>query len=156
MTWKNYSPKFCSTAEGGLDKTNRVCQSGRASKGKSTLLNSIIGHKVAIVSDKPQTTRNRIQGIYTGERGQAIFVDTPGVHKPKHRLGEYMVDITSRALREVDLILYIVDASVPPGPGEEYIMHNLMLQEPRFLVPNKIDLVDDGRVLELISNCLIK
>src|SRR5690554_2880702 len=103
-------------------KSGFVSIVGRPNVGKSTLLNSIIGQKVAIVSDKPQTTRNRIQGIYTGARGQVIFIDTPGVHKPKHRLGEYMVNITSRALREVDLILYMVDASVPPGLGEDYII----------------------------------
>ncbi len=125
---------------------------GRPNVGKSTLLNSIIGQKVAIVSDKPQTTRNRIQGIYTGKRGQAIFIDTPGVHKPKHRLGEYMVDITSRALREVDLILYVVDASVSPGSGEDYIINKLIdIETPVFLVPNKIDLVEEAQVVELIQ-----
>lgn len=138
-------------------KSGFVSIVGRPNVGKSTLLNSIIGQKVAIVSDKPQTTRNRIQGIYTGERGQAIFIDTPGVHKPKHRLGEYMVDITSRALREVDLILYVVDASVSLGSGEEYIINKLMpLETPIFLVPNKIDLVDDGKVLELIQQLAAK
>ncbi|MGI6550020.1 MAG: GTPase Era [Syntrophomonadales bacterium] len=130
---------------------------GRPNVGKSTLLNSIIGQKVAIVSDKPQTTRNRIQGIYTGERGQAIFIDTPGVHKPKHRLGEYMVDITSRTLREVDLILYVVDASVPPGAGEDYIINKLIdIETPVFLVPNKIDLVDDNQVGKLIQQLATK
>ena len=138
-------------------KSGFVSIVGRPNVGKSTLLNSIIGQKVAIVSDKPQTTRNRIQGIYTGERGQVIFIDTPGVHKPKHRLGEYMVNITSRALREVDLILYMVDASVPPGPGEDYIINNLMnIETPVFLVPNKIDLVDENRILDLIQQLATK
>ncbi|NLW44354.1 MAG: GTPase Era [Syntrophomonadaceae bacterium] len=133
-------------------KSGFVSIVGRPNVGKSTLLNSIIGRKVAIVSDKPQTTRNRIQGIYTTERGQIIFVDTPGIHKPKHRLGEYMADITSRALREVDLILYVVDASVPPGVGEDYIINNLInLEPPVFLVPNKIDLVDESQVMNLIQ-----
>lgn len=133
-------------------KSGFVSIVGRPNVGKSTLLNSIIGRKVAIVSDKPQTTRNRIQGIYTTERGQIIFVDTPGIHKPKHRLGEYMADITSHALREVDLILYVVDASVPPGVGEDYIINNLInLEPPVFLVPNKIDLVDESQVMNLIQ-----
>ena len=138
-------------------KSGFVSIVGRPNVGKSTLLNSIIGQKVAIVSDKPQTTRNRIQGIYTDERGQVIFIDTPGVHKPKHRLGEYMVDITSRALREVDLILYVVDASVTPGSGEDYIISNLMnLETPVFLVPNKIDLIHESRVSELIQQLATK
>ena len=107
---------------------------------------------MAIVSDKPQTTRNRIQGIYTTSRGQVIFIDTPGIHKPKHQLGEYMADITSRALREADLILYVVDASVPPGVGEDYIINSLINLEPSvFLVPNKIDLVDESQVMNVIQ-----
>jgi len=133
-------------------KSGFVSIVGRPNVGKSTLLNSIIGQKVAIVSDKPQTTRNRIQGIFTEQRGQVVFIDTPGVHKPKHRLGEYMADVTSRALREVDLILYVVDASIPPGSGEEYIIRNLIgIETPIFLVPNKIDLVEGSKVLELIQ-----
>lgn len=112
--------------------------------GKSTLLNSILGQKIAIVSDKPQTTRNRIQGIHTTERGQIIFIDTPGLHKPKHRLGEYMVNATNSTLREVDLILYVVDATCPPGPAEEAIVRMLEgLGVPVFLVINKIDLVGE-------------
>lgn len=138
-------------------KSGFVSIVGRPNVGKSTLLNSIIGQKVAIVSDKPQTTRNRIQGIYTGEQGQVIFIDTPGVHKPKHRLGEYMADITSRALREVDVILYVVDASVSPGSGEDYIINTLVnIETPVFLVPNKIDLVDESRILELIQQFATK
>jgi GTP-binding protein Era len=133
-------------------KSGFVSIVGRPNVGKSTLLNSIIGQKVAIVSDKPQTTRNRIQGIYTTSRGQVIFIDTPGIHKPKHRLGEYMADITSRALREADLILYVVDASVPPGVGEDYIINSLINLEPSvFLVPNKIDLVDESQVMNVIQ-----
>ena len=133
-------------------KSGFVSIVGRPNVGKSTLLNSIIGQKVAIVSDKPQTTRNRIQGIYTTSRGQVIFIDTPGIHKPKHQLGEYMADITSRALREADLILYVVDASVPPGVGEDYIINSLINLEPSvFLVPNKIDLVDESQVMNVIQ-----
>ena len=133
-------------------KSGFVSIVGRPNVGKSTLLNSIIGQKVAIVSDKPQTTRNRIQGIYTTSRGQVIFIDTPGIHKPKHQLGEYMADIASRALREADLILYVVDASVPPGVGEDYIINSLINLEPSvFLVPNKIDLVDESQVMNVIQ-----
>ena len=87
-------------------KSGFVSIVGRPNVGKSTLLNTIIGEKIAIVSEKPQTTRTRIQGIYTCERGQVIFVDTPGIHKPKHLLGEYMVKVSARSLREVDIIYY--------------------------------------------------
>ena len=133
-------------------KSGFVSIVGRPNVGKSTLLNSIIGQKVAIVSDKPQTTRNRIQGIYTASRGQDIFLDPPGIHQPKHQVGEYMADITSRALREADLILYVVDASVPPGVGEDYIINSLINLEPSvFLVPNKIDLVDESQVMNVIQ-----
>lgn len=133
-------------------KSGFVSIVGRPNVGKSTLLNRIVGQKVAIVSDKPQTTRNRIQGIYTCSRGQAIFVDTPGIHKPKHRLGEYMVDTASHTLKEVDLILYTVDASTSLGPGEEHIIRKLLpLETPVFLVPNKIDLVKDDVVESLVE-----
>ncbi|MGE5397397.1 MAG: GTPase Era [Chitinophagales bacterium] len=126
-----------------------ICMVGRPNVGKSTLLNKLIGQKVAIVSDKPQTTRNRIQGIYTCEEGQAIFIDTPGIHKPKHLLGEYMVNVTARTLREVDLIFYVVDATSRPGPGEEYIVQQLMdIETPIFLILNKIDLVSKSQIKE--------
>ncbi|MGE5415231.1 MAG: GTPase Era [Acidobacteriota bacterium] len=125
---------------------------GRPNVGKSTMLNKIVGQKVAIVSDKPQTTRNRIQGIFTNHRGQAIFIDTPGIHKPKHRLGQYMVDIASRTLREVDLILYVVDASVYMGAGEEYILKRIQnVETPIFLVPNKTDLIKEETLESFIQ-----
>jgi GTP-binding protein Era len=128
---------------------------GRPNVGKSTLLNRIVGQKIAIVSDKPQTTRTRIQGIYTCERGQAVFIDTPGIHKPKHRLGEYMVDVAAHSLREVDLVLYVVDATATPGSGEEYIIQQLLkLETPVFLVPNKIDLAAAGEVQSVVQSIL--
>ncbi|NLB18082.1 MAG: GTPase Era [Syntrophomonadaceae bacterium] len=133
-------------------KSGFVSVVGRPNVGKSTLINSMVGQKVAIVSDKPQTTRNRIQGIYTEPRGQAIFIDTPGIHKPKHRLGEYMADVTARALREVDVVVYVVDLSASVGTGEEYIIKNLVgIDTPVFLVPNKMDLVNEEVVFRLIQ-----
>jgi len=98
---------------------------GRPNTGKSTLINRIIGQKIAIVSDKPQTTRNRLQGIYTCEDGQVIFVDTPGIHKPRHLLGEYMVQVSTRSMQEVDIIYYMTDVTRPYGAGEEFIMKQL-------------------------------
>ncbi|HHY40926.1 MAG TPA: GTPase Era, partial [Syntrophaceticus sp.] len=92
---------------------------GRPNVGKSTLLNQFVGRKIAIVSDKPQTTRNRIMGILTTEDAQAVFIDTPGIHKPRHKLGAYMTRLAQKTLEEVDLVLYVVDASVPPAGGEE-------------------------------------
>ncbi|HHW61041.1 MAG TPA: GTPase Era, partial [Syntrophomonadaceae bacterium] len=119
----------------------------RPNVGKSTLLNTLIGEKVAIVSDKPQTTRTRIQGIYTCDEGQIIYVDTPGIHKPRHLLGEYMVDISTRSLTEVDLIYYITDVTRPFGSGEQYIINQLKdVKVPVFLLVNKIDLVDEEEI----------
>jgi len=119
--------------------------------GKSTLLNTLIGHKIAIVSEKPQTTRTRIQGIYTCEEGQIIFIDTPGIHKPKHRLGEYMVEVSTRTMNEVDLIYYMTDVTRPFGGGEEFILNKLKdAGVPVFLLVNKIDLVSEQEVEEFI------
>ena len=115
---------------------------GRPNAGKSTLLNHLLGQKVLIMSDKPQTTRNRIQCILTEERGQIIFLDTPGIHKPKHKLGEYMVGKAKESMREVDVILYMVDLSAEYGPGEEFIIEMLkQTQIPCVLVLNKVDLL---------------
>jgi GTP-binding protein Era len=126
---------------------------GRPNVGKSTLLNQLIGEKIAIVSDKPQTTRNCIQGIYTSEKGQIVFIDTPGVHKPKHLLGEYMVKLSTRTLKEVDLIYYMVDVTRPLGGGEEFIIKQLKnYKVPIFLIINKIDLADDSRIEKLIND----
>jgi len=121
---------------------------GRPNAGKSTLLNHLIGQKVLIMSDKPQTTRNRIQCILTEERGQIVFLDTPGIHKPKHKLGEYMVGKAKESMRDVDIILYMVDLSAEYGPGEEYIIEMLkQTKTPCVLVLNKVDLLTTKELL---------
>lgn len=125
---------------------------GRPNAGKSTLLNQLLEQKVLIMSDKPQTTRNKIQCIYTEERGQVIFLDTPGIHKPKHKLGEFMVESAMNSLREVDLVIYMVDASADFGGGEEYIINALkQVKTPCILVLNKIDLLKKEQILKLIQ-----
>ncbi|NMB24682.1 MAG: GTPase Era [Firmicutes bacterium] len=114
---------------------------GRPNVGKSTMLNKLVGQKVAIVSDKPQTTRNRIHCIVTLADAQIVFLDTPGIHKPLHRLGEYMVDVAQRTLTEVDVILFVTDANHLPGRGDEYIAGLLADNDtPVVLALNKIDL----------------
>ncbi len=116
---------------------------GRPNVGKSTLLNRLVGQKVAIVSDKPQTTRNRIHCILTRPDAQLVFLDTPGIHKPLHALGEYMVQTALRTLNEVDGILFVVDATYPPGRGDEFIANHLQEADaPIVVVANKIDLWD--------------
>jgi len=120
--------------------------------GKSTLINTIIGSKIAIVSEKPQTTRTRIQGILTTEDGQIIFIDTPGIHKPKHLLGEYMLKVSTQSLNEVDIIYYMTDASRPFGAGEQYIIDQLKnVEVPVFLLVNKIDLVGEEEIKEFVQ-----
>ena len=107
---------------------------------KSTLMNHLIGQKIAITSDKPQTTRNRIQTVYTDERGQIIFLDTPGIHKAKNKLGEYMVDVAEHTLKEVDVILWLVEPTTFIGAGEPHIAEQLSnVKTPVILVINKID-----------------
>ncbi|MEQ8236035.1 MAG: GTPase Era [Syntrophomonadaceae bacterium] len=133
-------------------KSGFVSIIGRPNVGKSTLINKLIGAKIAIVSDKPQTTRTRIQGILTKDEGQVIFVDTPGIHKPKHLLGEYMLQISTQSLSEVDLIYYMTDASRPFGAGEQYIIEQLKSSQiPVFLVVNKIDLVSDQQLKDFVQ-----
>ena len=113
---------------------------GRPNVGKSTLMNTLIGSKAAIISDKPQTTRNQIRGILTTDSYQLIFLDTPGVHKPRHKLGEKMVSLALRTLQEVDVILFLVDAAAGPGRGDEYIIGELQdIKTPVILVANKAD-----------------
>lgn len=134
-------------------KSGFVSIVGRPNVGKSTLMNMVIGQKVAIVSDKPQTTRNRIQGIYTNQAGQIIFVDTPGIHKPKHLLGEYMVKVSTRTLDEVDLIYYMTDVTRPFGGGEKFIIDQLKeAAVPVFLLVNKIDLAKPELIDEFIAD----
>ncbi|MFD2171090.1 GTPase Era [Tumebacillus lipolyticus] len=127
---------------------------GRPNVGKSTLMNYMVGQKVAITADKPQTTRNRIHGVVTHERGQIIFMDTPGIHKPKHRLGEHMVKVAVQTLREVEAVLFLVDATMQKGAGDEYIIEILksVKDTPIFLVINKIDLIEKEKLLKIISS----
>ena len=106
-------------------KSGFVAIIGRPNVGKSTLINNIIGHKVAITSNKPQTTRNNIQGIYNTKDTQIIFVDTPGIHKPKHKLGEFLNKQAYYTINDVDVVVMLVDASAPLGPGDKYIIEEL-------------------------------
>ena len=116
---------------------------GRPNVGKSTLMNHLIGQKIAITSRKPQTTRNRIQTVYTSERGQIIFLDTPGIHKAKNKLGEYMVNVAQRTFQDADVILWLVEASDYIGAGEQHIAQQLKRTKlPVILVMNKVDKVD--------------
>ena len=123
-------------------KSGFVALIGRPNVGKSTLMNHLIGQKIAITSEKPQTTRNRIQTVYTDERGQIIFLDTPGIHKAKNKLGEYMVNVAENTLKEVDVILWLVEPTTFIGAGERHIAERLSkIKTPVILVINKIDTV---------------
>ena len=123
-------------------KSGFVTLIGRPNVGKSTLMNHLIGQKIAITSEKPQTTRNRIQTVYTDERGQIIFLDTPGIHKAKNKLGEYMVNVAENTLKEVDVILWLVELTTFIGAGERHIAEQLSkIKTPVILVINKIDTV---------------
>lgn len=125
---------------------------GRPNAGKSTLLNRIIGEKIAIVSDKPQTTRTRILGVKNYPKGQVVFLDTPGVHKPLHRLNVRMVGVAMDAVREVDVIALVVDASARAGAGDQFLLTQLAdLKSPVILVLNKVDLVAKAALLPLIE-----
>ncbi|MDQ0161305.1 GTPase Era [Bacillus alveayuensis] len=133
-------------------KSGFVSIIGRPNVGKSTFINRVIGQKIAIMSDKPQTTRNKIQGVYTTNQSQIIFIDTPGIHKPKHKLGDFMMKITQNTLKEVDLILFMVNAMEGLGRGEEYIIERLKeTNTPVFLVINKIDQVHPDELLPIID-----
>ena len=133
-------------------KSGFVTLIGRPNVGKSTLMNQLIGQKIAITSDKPQTTRNRIQTVYTDERGQVIFLDTPGIHKAKNKLGEYMVNIAERTMSEVDVVLWLVEPSTFIGAGEQRIAQQLgKVKTPVFLVINKIDTVKKEEILTFIA-----
>lgn len=125
-------------------KSGFVTLIGRPNVGKSTLMNHLIGQKIAITSAKPQTTRNRIQTVYTDGRGQIVFLDTPGIHKAKNRLGEYMVNVAEHTLAEVDVVLWLVEPSVFIGAGERHIAEQLnKIKQPVILVINKIDTLED-------------
>ena len=132
-------------------KSGFVAIVGRTNVGKSTLLNQMIGQKVTIMSDKPQTTRHKIQAVLTGDGWQVVFLDTPGIHRPKHKLGEHMVKLALGTLREVDLVMLLVEAA-PPGPGDRYILEQIKdLPGPVLLVINKIDLVQKNELLKIID-----
>lgn len=126
---------------------------GRPNVGKSTLLNRVVGQKIAIMSDKAQTTRNKIQGVYTTPDAQIVFIDTPGIHKPKHRLGDFMVETAYSALREVDVTLFMISADQKRGKGDDFIIERLRKNEtPVFLVINKIDKVHPDELLAIIKD----
>lgn len=133
-------------------KSGFVALIGRPNVGKSTLLNTILGQKVAIMSDKPQTTRNRIHGVYTDECGQIVFLDTPGIHKPKSRLGDYMVKVSQNTLQEVDVVCWIVDIEEKMGAGDRFVADLLkQVKTPIFLLVNKIDRVHPEKLLPFID-----
>ncbi|MFE8703203.1 GTPase Era [Cytobacillus sp. FJAT-54145] len=126
---------------------------GRPNVGKSTFLNRVIGQKIAIMSDKPQTTRNKVQGVLTTDDAQLVFIDTPGIHKPKHKLGDFMMKVAQNTLKEVDLILFMVNAEEGYGRGEEFILEKFQtVKTPIFLVINKIDQLHPDKLLPLIDS----
>ncbi|MEH7108640.1 GTPase Era [Bacillus sp. JJ1764] len=125
---------------------------GRPNVGKSTFLNRVIGQKVAIMSDKPQTTRNKIQGVLSLSDAQMVFIDTPGIHKPKHKLGDFMMKVAQNTLKEVDLVLFMVNAEEGFGRGEEFILEKFQsINTPVFLVINKIDQIHPDELLPIIE-----
>jgi len=126
---------------------------GRPNVGKSTFLNRVIGQKIAIMSDKPQTTRNKIQGVLSLSDAQMIFIDTPGIHKPKHKLGDFMMKVAQNTLKEVDLVLFMVNAEEGFGRGEEFILEKFQtVNTPIFLVINKIDQIHPDGLLPIIES----
>ena len=132
-------------------KSGFVTLIGRPNVGKSTLMNQLIGQKIAITSNKPQTTRNRIQTVYTCEEGQIIFLDTPGINKAKNKLGDYMLNVAERTLNEVDVILWLVEPTTFIGAGEQYIIEKLSkVKTPIILVINKIDTVENEEIMKAI------
>ncbi len=135
-----------------IRKSGFVALIGRPNVGKSTLMNHLIGQKIAITSNKPQTTRNRIQTVYTDERGQIVFLDTPGIHKSKNKLGDYMVGVAVRTLGEADIAIWLVEPTNYIGAGERHIIEQLRKAKcPVFLVINKIDTVKREQLLPFID-----
>lgn len=133
-------------------KSGFVSIIGRPNVGKSTFLNHVIGQKIAIMSDKPQTTRNKVQGVLTTDDSQIIFIDTPGIHKPKHKLGEFMLKVSKNALREVEVIMFMINAQQKLGPGDQYVMEMLKgTNTPVFLVVNKIDTIQPEELMKKIE-----
>ena len=134
-------------------KSGFVSIVGRPNVGKSTFLNRVIGQKIAIMSDKPQTTRNKVQGVLTQTNSQTIFIDTPGIHKPKHKLGEFMLKVSRNALKEVDIIMFMVNAEQEIGKGDEFIIEMLEGNKtPVFLVINKIDQIHPDKLVGIIDS----
>ena len=132
-------------------KSGFVAVVGRPNVGKSTLINALIDDKIVIVSDKAQTTRNRIVCVYTDDKKQIVFMDTPGIHKPKHKLGEFMVDQAVDSLREVEAVLFVVAANEKRGPGDNFVIEQLRkVNVPVFLLVNKIDTMEKQDLLEAI------
>ncbi len=133
-------------------KSGFIAVIGRPNVGKSTLINKIVGQKVVITSNKPQTTRNRIQCILNLDDAQIIFLDTPGIHKPKFKLGEYMLKAAESTLKEVDAIFFVIDATEKFGGGEKYILERLnSTKKPVILVINKVDLIEREKILPIIA-----
>ena len=133
-------------------KSGFVSIVGRPNVGKLTLMNNVVGEKIAIMSDKPQTTRNTIQAVYTDEECQIVFLDTPGIHKPKNKLGEFMVKSATDAFKNVDLVLFVVDDSKKIGPGDRKIIEDLRgIKTPVILVLNKIDKLEESELFELMQ-----
>ncbi|MDT2865008.1 GTPase Era [Vagococcus carniphilus] len=134
-------------------KSGFVAIIGRPNVGKSTLLNRIVAQKIAIMSDKAQTTRNKIQGVYTTKNEQIVFIDTPGIHKPKTKLGDFMVETAYSAIREVDSVLFMVSADQPRGRGDDFIIERLKnAKAPVYLIINKIDTVHPDQLLPIIED----
>ena len=133
-------------------KSGFVSIVGRPNVGKSTLMNNVVGEKIAIMSDKPQTTRNTIQAVYTDEEAQVVFLDTPGIHKPKNKLGEFMVKSATDAFKNVDLVLFVVDESKKIGPGDRKIIDDIKnIKTPVVLVLNKIDQLNEEELFDLMK-----
>ena len=132
-------------------KSGFVSLVGRPNAGKSTLLNRFVGQKVAIVSDKPQTTRHRIIGVHNGPGHQIVFIDTPGIHKPMHRMNRRMVNTATDTLREVDVVVLVVDASVTPGSGDDFVLDLLKRSNAVVLALNKVDAVQKPRLLPMMQ-----
>ncbi|AZP05454.1 GTPase Era [Jeotgalibaca ciconiae] len=126
---------------------------GRPNVGKSTLLNRMVGQKIAIMSDTPQTTRNKIQGVVTTDQAQMIFIDTPGIHKPKHRLNDFMLQSAYSTFNEVDIVLFMVNAEEERGAGDNFIIERLKnIRTPKFLIINKIDKIKPEELLKIITD----
>lgn len=136
-----------------MHKSGFISIIGRPNVGKSTFLNRVIGQKIAIMSDKPQTTRNKVQGVLTKADAQFIFIDTPGIHKPKHKLGDFMMKVAQNTLKGVDVVLFMVNAEEGFGKGEEFIIEKFQsVKTPIFLVINKIDQIHPDKLLSVIES----